>query len=530
MASQAFYRKYRPQTWDEVVSQEQVTRILKNAIQSDRVGHAYLFSGPRGTGKTTVARILARAVNCLDPDLSARPCEHCINCEAMNAGRFLDVIEIDAASNTSVDDIRDLRDKINFSPSQGRMKVYIIDEVHMLSTAAFNALLKTLEEPPAHAMFILATTEIHKIPATVLSRCQHHEFRRIPVSDIVRWLETICKDEGIEAEQDALTLIARQATGAMRDAVSMLDQLSSSGGTITLAAAQNTLGVAANQAVVELIAAVVDRDTAAGLNVLHQALDSGTDSRQLARQTVEYLRQLLILRMGTNETLEVSLENRESMSRQAQKLSPEKLVEMIRLFNQAAVDNRTGWHPGLNLELALAESCEEKQQAVQVIERVVEKPVVQQSAGKTVPEEEEDDDDELEQTGGVVIRKGETPDPSVTKDEIVQNWSKVRALIKQHDPILDATLNHAKLLDVREGVLYLGFPRETIKNKLQQNRRNLLWTSAAITNILGKSVGVALTIYGKRSAVSGGSASLVDAALQMGGKLVVNKENNPKNG
>ncbi|HSN93440.1 MAG TPA: DNA polymerase III subunit gamma/tau, partial [Anaerolineaceae bacterium] len=227
--SQALYRTWRPALWEEVVGQEPIVTTLKNAIATNKVGHAYLFAGPRGTGKTTSARLLAKAVNCLDEDLGNRPCNHCANCLAVNEGRFLDLIEIDAASNTSVDDIRDLRDKINFSPSQGRMKVYIIDEVHMLSSSAFNALLKTLEEPPSHVIFILATTEIHKIPATVLSRCQRYEFRRIPVPTIIEKLKILCKQENIKIDDDALSLVARQATGAMRDAISLVDQLSSIG-------------------------------------------------------------------------------------------------------------------------------------------------------------------------------------------------------------------------------------------------------------------------------------------------------------
>ncbi|OGO69031.1 MAG: DNA polymerase III, subunit gamma and tau, partial [Chloroflexi bacterium RBG_19FT_COMBO_56_12] len=254
--SQALYRKWRPAQWDQVIGQEHIVQTLRNAIGADRVAHAYLFAGPRGTGKTTTARLLAKAVNCLNDNLAERPCNQCAHCQAVNQGRFLDLIEIDAASNTSVEDVRDLREKINFSPNQGRYKVYIIDEVHMLSTAAFNALLKTLEEPPPHAIFILATTEGHKIPATVLSRCQFHEFRRIPVNEIVANLKTLAKQEKIKIDEAALLLIARQSTGSMRDAISLLDQLASAGKQVTLEMAQAVLGTATSQAVLELMNAL----------------------------------------------------------------------------------------------------------------------------------------------------------------------------------------------------------------------------------------------------------------------------------
>ena len=262
--TQAFYRKWRPQTWAEIIGQEHVISTLKNAVTADRVAHAYLFAGPRGPGKTSSARLLAKAVNCLADSLEDRPCNQCEYCLGVNQGRFLDLIEIDAASNTSVDDVRDLRDKINFSPNQGRYKVYIIDEVHMLSTAAFNALLKTLEEPPSHAMFILATTEVHKIPATVLSRCQRHEFRRIPVNDIVSHLEDLAGHEEIQIDPEAVLLIARQATGSLRDAVSLLDQLAATSEKITLGLAQSVLGTATSQAVLEIISAILEEDSARG--------------------------------------------------------------------------------------------------------------------------------------------------------------------------------------------------------------------------------------------------------------------------
>ncbi len=348
---QALYREWRPLTWTEIVGQEHVVRTLQNSVAAERLSHAYLFSGPRGTGKTSTARILAKAANCLSDDLDARPCNECEACVAVNEGRYLDLIEIDAASNTSVDDVRDLRDRINFAPNTGRYKVYIVDEVHMLSTAAFNALLKTLEEPPAHAIFILATTEVHRVPATVLSRCQRHEFRRIPVDEISEYLSAQITRGGYEVEPEALRLISRQATGSLRDAISLLDQLLSVGEAVTLDMAQEVLGTAVDEAVVELVQALVDGEAGRGLEIINDAVDGGIDPRQFARQIVEWLRSLLLISAGE------PVDGREAaMAEQAELLGSNKILPAMRAFSQATRGERTVWQPGLALELAFMES------------------------------------------------------------------------------------------------------------------------------------------------------------------------------
>lgn len=358
--TQALYRKWRSQTFSQVVGQEHVTRTLTNALRSGRVGHAYLFTGPRGTGKTSTARILAKALNCL-ADQDERPCDECANCVALREGRLIDLIEIDAASNNSVDDVRDLREKVGFRPGEGRYKVYIIDEVHMLSTQAFNALLKTLEEPPPHARFVLATTEPHKIPATVLSRCQRFDFRRIPVPDIVAHLQTIAKEEGFEAEPAALRAIARGSEGCMRDAVSLLDQMTNYGSEqISLEQVQRVLGHSGGEAAAELVDALAERDPGQGLRILHALLNEGALLPEFAAQVVEYLRSLLLLKMAQEPAL---LDGRtgeeiERMGEQAKKMSAGQILFAVKRFRDAAQEARSSTQPLLPLELALVESID----------------------------------------------------------------------------------------------------------------------------------------------------------------------------
>ena len=534
--TQALYRKWRPQLWDEVVSQEHIVQTLKNAVASGRVAHAYLFSGPRGTGKTTAARLLAKAVNCLAEDLTKRPCNQCQNCVAVNENRFMDLIEIDAASNTSVEDVRDLRDKINFAPSQGTYKVYIIDEVHMLSTAAFNALLKTLEEPPPHAIFILATTEIHKIPATVLSRCQRHEFRRVPLGEITRRLQEICKSEQIKADPEALNLVARQAAGGLRDAISLLDQLASTGGTITLELAQTVLGTATSQSVIALVQAIVDHEPGKGLDEIHRALNGGADARALARQIVDYLRNLMLIQMGNGEQVEVPNDTRAQMVGHASALPTADVLRMMRAFNAAAIDTRGGWAPSLGLELAFAEMLEAP--AVERAPALVTKSNPPSSAqsgrppasGTHVPHPAPSRTTPSASTRPTPLA---SPPPeqhvearppaagTTTLEALGKAWHQISAIVKKKDSNVAALLNSGKLIEIKDGVLILGFASDILQSKF--NRPECLeMAQAAIREALDVDLPVQAVLSGGKGTLPPNVKpdGMVATANQLGGEIV----------
>ena len=531
--TQALYRKYRPKEWDEVMGQDHVVTTLKNAIAADRVAHAYLFAGSRGTGKTTLARLLAKSVNCLNPDPAKRPDNECENCKAVNENRFLDLIEIDAASNTSVDDVRDLRDKINFSPSQGKYKIYIIDEVHMLSTAAFNALLKTLEEPPPHAIFVLATTEIHKIPATVLSRCQRHEFRRVPIDEMVTNLKMIVKAENIQADDDALIQIARQSAGGMRDAQSLLDQLSSMGEKITLALAQTVLGTAASQTVLDIISSVMDHDPAHGLETIHKALDAGADPRSLARQVVEYLRGLMLIQMGNVSQVEATADVKKQMQSHARSFSTSDVLRMMKAFNNAATDLRGGWQPSLSLELALAEVLDASNEPAPRLAapsspaatvRPQPQPVSatpSESPRKPALSEEVSSEDidpvfDQEPASSHPVEK-----PTVSAGDIIKAWKHLSASLPKAQANLSALLNSVKMIDVQGKTLILGLASDVLVSKIDKPDQ-----IEAIQKLIKDEFGVEMNIRCVVTTAKGkippnvSQDGMVAAAIQHGGQIV----------
>ena len=358
--AQVFYRKWRPQTLAEVVGQEHVTRTLLNALARKRVSHAYLFCGPRGTGKTSTGRILAKAINCIKPTTGGigEPCNECTMCKAISEGRALDVIEIDAASHTGVDDVRDLIERVAYSTAAAKYKVYIIDEVHMLSNSASNALLKTLEEPPPHVIFILATTETHKVLPTIISRCQRFDFHRLSQKDTEEKLSRITQAESITISPEALRVVAKSARGGLRDAENLLEQIYTYyGSDVSIAQVREMLGMVGDERAHELVKYILQKDINAGLKSINHAVEDGIDIRQISREVVSYLRELLLLMSGIDKDSSLTKEELSELKSLSGTTSIEQIVRAIKLFG--GIDNTSDSSSTLLLELALVDACVE---------------------------------------------------------------------------------------------------------------------------------------------------------------------------
>jgi DNA polymerase-3 subunit gamma/tau len=361
MSYVALYRKWRPTQFKDVVGQEHITTTLKNQIIYNRIAHAYLFTGTRGTGKTSMAKIFAKAVNCTQ-HVQGEPCGHCEICQEIESTRVMDILEIDAASNNGVDEIRELREKVKYPTSLGRFKVYIIDEVHMLSQGAFNALLKTLEEPPKHVIFILATTEPHKLPATILSRCQRFDFKRVSVKNMVIRMDYICKEMNITIEEKALELVAKKAEGALRDALSILDQCISLGENNQTISYQNivdTLGIATEGWLYDISQGVLEQNTQKTIELLHQMIDGGKDIIQIVKQLTEYFRNLLMVKAlpQAQDILELPKEQIETLSKQGEGVIEEKLFRFINQLSEAENKIKLSSQPTIIFEMELIKLC-----------------------------------------------------------------------------------------------------------------------------------------------------------------------------
>ena len=534
MGSEVFYRKWRPQTLSEVVGQDPVTQTLRHAVETARIAHAYLFCGPRGTGKTSTARILAKAVNC--PDVAGgEPCNACDTCRSVADGRALDVIEIDAASNRGIDEIRSLREKANYAPSLARYKVYIIDEVHMLTEAACNALLKTLEEPPPHVIFVLATTEAHKVLPTIVSRCQRFNFHRLRQSDIVDKLKLICKKEKIHIEPSSLELIARAATGSLRDAENILQQMIAYyGNRIELDQIQAELGMGWDSRVRELARCVVNRDVGAGLRTVNNLNSDGADLRQFNLGLVEYLRGLLLVRSGCGEALDATSEDLAEMSSLATNAPMDYLLRAVKSFS--GIDFRSNNYSALSLEMALLDCALSSQPAKQQPTVATPPEAVHAPEMTEPPDRTEADIPVAVDPHSVAPEDGsEVPatmsSSSVPGEDVPRDIDYVRSRWREFikslrgegsSGNLDAFLRSAcDPLDLVDDTLVLGFRYPFHKEKIEDGKYRHL-VEKKLKEVFGQPYKVQCVLVDSRTEVSSKARTenpVIKAALEMGARI-----------
>ena len=467
----ALYRVYRPKNFSDVIGQEHIVRTLKNQIENNNVGHAYLFCGTRGTGKTSTAKIFSRAVNCTNLH-NDEPCNECENCREILEDKTMDVVEIDAASNNSVDDIRELRENVKYSPAKAKYKVYIIDEVHMLSQGAFNALLKTLEEPPSYVIFILATTEPHKIPATILSRCQRFDFKRVTVKDISSRMRYICEKEGIEADEKALNLIARNSQGALRDALSILDQcISFEGNKISYNDVIELLGSVNIEQLFDLAESVIKEDTRKSLQILNDFIIWGKDVRNLVNDLIDHFRNLMVCKISNDldEIISLPEETIDLLKQQAETIDTNNLIRILNILSETQDGMKISSNPRVLMEVTMMKIAqpmfdESKEALIKRIENLEQKiesgniKVNHISTNQTVDnfnennqqnntvEKQEDENIEYENLKGDDIKLVE------------KSWKKILQKMKEDkNQVIRALLQDVDSFNISEDTLYIIF-------------------------------------------------------------------------
>ena len=500
MAYQALYRAWRPKTFAEIFGQDAIVRTLERQILSKRIAHAYLFCGPRGTGKTSAAKVFARAINCLD-ETSAEPCGVCEACEALQRESSMDVVEIDAASNNGVDEIRDLREKVKYPPAVAKYKVYIIDEVHMLSTGAFNALLKTLEEPPAHAVFILATTEPQRLPATILSRCQRFDFRRISVDTIVEKLMIVLGGIGREAEDGALYEIARAAEGALRDAESLLDVcLSYTDSMVTEGLARDILGTSGRAFLFSFFDALVDCDAKYCLEAIAEAMNTGRDPQVFARDVVTHARTALlagIVGESLERLSEITAEDAARFRALTDRTPWEKLMRIMELFMKAEPDMKWATQPRTILELCAVRACHpEAEPDASLAERVAKIEAALKSGVTVQPVQAQKPPEAFAPEPENVKKPAEKPS-AAPADAVLPPKEYLDAVVAVagENPSVKAAVGAMTFVGVSDGVAYVEFPKKNMMYMKVLERKTDLF-DAALTQTFGTSMKISMALEG----------------------------------